>query len=230
MARGDFSGFPKALPRFFAQLEKNNTREWFESHRQDYEELYVEPARAFVTAIAPGLRKISASVCAEPRINGSIMRINRDTRFSTDKKPYKNGLHFLFREGPKGVMGTPGFYIRIDAKEVRFAVGVLAMVPEQLEHFRAAAVDKTSGAALQKVVEAVRKSGAAIEGEHFKRLPRGYDADHPNAALLKHIGLYATRGNKHPPDLFSPKAVDYCLRTFVQLYPVQKWVVENVGG
>ena len=98
-----FAGFPKGLPRFFAQLEKNNNRDWFESHREDYEELYVEPAKAFVSAIAPGLWNISSAVRAEPRINGSIMRINRDTRFSKDKKPYKNGLHFLFREGPRAM-------------------------------------------------------------------------------------------------------------------------------
>jgi len=228
--RDAFPGFSKGLTRFFAELEKNNNRQWFESHREDYERFYVEPAKAFVCAIAPGLRKISNTIRAEPRINGSIMRINRDTRFSKDKKPYKNGLHFLFREGPKGVMGAPGFYIRVDAKELRFAVGIFAMIPEQLERFRRAVVDKKSGASLQKVVAAVRKSGATVEGEHFKRVPRGYDPDHPNAQLLKHMGLYAACGGRHPAELFTPKAVAYCLRTFERLEPLQVWLIDNVGG
>ena len=124
-----FRGFPKGLPSFFAQLEKNNNKLWFDQHRKDYEELYVEPAKAFVSAIAPGLSRISEDLRAEPRINGSIMRINRDTRFSKDKIPYKNGLHFLFPEGVGPFSQCPGFYIRIDAKELRFAAGLFAMTP-----------------------------------------------------------------------------------------------------
>ena len=32
----DFSGFPKEMIKFFGQLEKNNKKEWFDRHREDY--------------------------------------------------------------------------------------------------------------------------------------------------------------------------------------------------
>ena len=55
------------------------------------------PAKAFVEAIGPGLRKISKTVNAEPKVNGSIFRINRDVRFSKDKSPYKTHVAAHFR-------------------------------------------------------------------------------------------------------------------------------------
>ena len=54
-----FTGFPKETFAFLAGLEKNNTKAWFEAHRDDYERYHLAPARAFVEAIAPGLKRIS---------------------------------------------------------------------------------------------------------------------------------------------------------------------------
>ena len=68
------------------------------THRAEYESLYLEPAKAFVEAMAPGLAKLAKGLRAEPRVNGSIMRIHRDTRFSKDKKPYKTGLFLLLTD------------------------------------------------------------------------------------------------------------------------------------
>ena len=86
MARVSFQGFSKELPRFLAKLQKNNNRDWFERNRDIYEEHYVEAAKNFVATIGPKLQKIAA-VDAEPRVNGAIMRINRDVRFAKDKRP-----------------------------------------------------------------------------------------------------------------------------------------------
>ncbi len=82
-----FSGFDPGLLAFLRDLGKNNDKKWFDAHRSEYESLYLEPAKRFVEAIGPGLAKISRELRAEPRVNGAIMRINRDTRFSNDKTP-----------------------------------------------------------------------------------------------------------------------------------------------
>ena len=54
-----FSGFPRKYFTFFNQLKKNNTTEWFEEHRSDYEEFVMHPAREFVIAMGKKLRKIA---------------------------------------------------------------------------------------------------------------------------------------------------------------------------
>ena len=59
-----FSGFPRKYFTFFNQLKKNNTKEWFEAHRSDYEEFVMHPAREFVMAMGQKLRKIAPGVNA----------------------------------------------------------------------------------------------------------------------------------------------------------------------
>ena len=75
----EFEGFPRDLPRFLQDLAANNSKAWFDRNRDRYEGAYLEPAKAFVAAIAPKLKRLSRDIRAEPRVNGAIMRINRDT-------------------------------------------------------------------------------------------------------------------------------------------------------
>ena len=48
MSKTGFNGFPKEMPKFFAELEKNNSKKWFDSHRDDYDLYVLEPSREFV--------------------------------------------------------------------------------------------------------------------------------------------------------------------------------------
>ena len=81
----NFRGFPKECVQFFTELEKNNNKHWFETHRKDYEEYVLNPARQFVLTMGERLKKISPGIVADPRIDKSIFRIYRDTRFSKNK-------------------------------------------------------------------------------------------------------------------------------------------------
>ena len=100
-AKEDFTGFPDGTLKFLRGLRKNNTKTWFDAHRSDYDNFYVAPAKSFVEAIGVRLKRIAPAIVAEPIINGSIFRINRNVRFSNDKRPYKDHLDFSFWEGEK---------------------------------------------------------------------------------------------------------------------------------
>ena len=92
----EFKGFSKALVQFFRDLKDNNTKPWFDKHRHEYEENVLFPSREFVVAMGKRLRQIAPGVNAIPKVNQSLFRINRDTRFSKDKSPYKTckGVRF----------------------------------------------------------------------------------------------------------------------------------------
>ena len=79
--------FPSITIEFLSDLRRHNDKTWFDAHRDRYDAGYVEPARAFVESAGPGLAAIVPGIMAEPRVLGSIFRINRDTRFSSDKRP-----------------------------------------------------------------------------------------------------------------------------------------------
>lgn len=129
-----FSGFSKDLLSFFQQLEKNNSKQWIDAHRQEYDTLLIEPAKQFVAALDEELGSISPHIRAKPTIDGSIMRMNRDTRFSADKSPYKTALHFRFWEGSEK-NSSPSFFIRLGTQRLGIAAGLHGFTPAQLKTY-----------------------------------------------------------------------------------------------
>ena len=108
----DFTGFPAETPRFLGDLAGNNNKAWFDANRAAYDEYWVAPAKQFVDAVGEALVDIAPRIEAQPRVNGSIFRVNRDIRFSKDKRPYKEHLDFWFWEGERK-RAVSGFFMRI---------------------------------------------------------------------------------------------------------------------
>ena len=106
-------------------ISENNDKTWFDANRDRYEEHWLAPARDFVDAMGDELREIAPDIIAEPKVNGSIRRINRDTRFSRDKTPYKDHLDIGFWEGDKKNM-LSGFWFRIGPESVGAPAGCVA--------------------------------------------------------------------------------------------------------
>lgn len=225
-----FTGFPKGVQGFFKALKQNNSKAWMDANKSEYAALLMEPSKEFVAAMEAPLRKIAPGIRAEPRVNGSIMRMNRDTRFSKDKTPYKTAIHFIFWEGTGKAKDSPAFYMRFDDKNLGLAVGMMGFSPEELSRYRRAVLDEKSGKELVKAIAAIIKDGITTLGEpHYKRVPRGFDADHPRADLLLHAGLVAG-GDCPIPDALFADAVGHVAGQFKKFRPLQAWLVDNVTG
>jgi uncharacterized protein (TIGR02453 family) len=91
-----FNGFNKDIFTFLEELEKNNNTKWFDKNRQRYKDNIVLPAKSFVASIGQFFTQLNPAIRTEPKFNKTIMRINKDMRFSKDA-PYKN--YFLIHFG-----------------------------------------------------------------------------------------------------------------------------------
>ena len=113
----EFGGFPAASQQFLAELAANNRREWFQEQRERYQRDLLAPAQAFCVALGEQLQAIAPGIRYDPRANGqgSLLRIQRDTRFSRDKSPYKTVVGILFWEGPGKKMAHPAFGFELSA-------------------------------------------------------------------------------------------------------------------
>ena len=221
-----FTGFPSETFAFLKSLAKNNRKDWFEDHREDYENFHLAPAKAFVEAIGPGLKKISKNVNAEARVNGSIFRINRDVRFARDKRPYKTTLDLWFWEGEKRGWEAPGFYLRLMPDAFMAGAGLHGFSPDQLKRYRAAVLNEKAGAALLKCVQ--KLEGLKLGEAARKKVPRGLPADHPRSAFLLLDGLYCTHEAPLPKTVHTAKFVDLCLGIFAQAHPLSLWIGKYV--
>jgi len=221
-----FKGFSKETIRFFHNLKKNNTRKWFNINKRDYETYVMEPAKAFVVEMGERLKAIFPHVIAVPRVNKSLFRINRDTRFSPDKSPYKTNLGIFFWEGTRPRMECAGFYFHLEPPNLMLGVGNYMFTKQSLDHYRRAVVDPESGAELSSILKKISKiENLEMGRKHYKRIPTGYDASHPNAEFLLFNGLYAGQTTDIPQEFYSRSLIDYCWKRFLRLAPLHQWLV-----
>jgi uncharacterized protein (TIGR02453 family) len=225
-----FAGFTKQTVRFYTDLRRNNNKPWFEAHRDVYEGHVLAPAKLFITAMGEKLKKIAPGTMAVPAVNKSIFRIYRDTRFSLDPSPYKTNLGIYFWDGARSRMESAGFYIGLEPPNVYIGGGMYMMPDTLLGRYRAAVVDKKRGPEIGRIVAGLRaRPDFTVEGVHYKRVPAGYDAGHPNAELLKHKGLYGGVEVKVPAEFYETAFVDYCLTFLEPIVPLNRWLMKLFG-
>jgi len=226
-----FSGFPKKTVTFLRGLAANNNREWFAAHKREYETEVLEPAKAFVRAMGERLRRLSPEIKAEPRTDGSLFRLFRDTRFSPDKSPYKTNLGIYFWEGRGSRLECSGYYFHLEPPTLMLGGGLYIFPRPLLERYRRAVADPDYGAELAAIVKKITsRPGYTLGGEHYKRVPAGFDAAPENAGLMRHAGLYAGCEAPIPPELHSAALVDYCWKRFKPMEPLHRWLTAMVGG
>ena len=219
-----FSGFGKDTIDFLTGLRANNEKAWFDAHRKSYDDAYLRPAEALLIALGPRMKKIDPDVEVEPRVNGSIMRINRDIRFSKDKTPYKDHLDLWLWTGERKGWDSSGFFFRLTPDRLILGAGMHAFEPATLARYRKAVLDRKKGEALARLVTSLKKAGYEIGTEKYKKVPAGVPADHPRALLLRHGGLHATWEGKHPGALKSAAFVDFVADHFRKIAPIHRWL------
>ena len=223
----NFDGFRLDGLDFLSGLANNNEKKWFEANRKTWETTLLDPARSFVSTLGDKLHnEIDSELNADPRIGGSIFRINRDTRFSKDKSPYKTFFDMVFVRGGGKAVQAPGFFMRIEPDNITLAIGMYDL-GEMIGPYRKAVNNEVSGAALEDIVrKATKIKGTKWMGDSYKRVPRGFDPEHPRADLLKKKGLCAFTSHQVPPAFTTTKFPDWCLTRFKKFAPLYHWMAE----
>jgi uncharacterized protein (TIGR02453 family) len=221
-----FSGFTKKSLKFFSDLQKNNSKGWFNENRNLFDSEILIPAKAFVTAMGDKLRKISPDIVADPRTDKSIFRIYRDIRFSKEKIPYKTHLGIYFWEGAGKKLENPGFYFHFDKDSVFIGVGMHIFPKQMLTAYRDAVVDPKKGEKLEKAIKDVSKNNTeySLGWKQYKQTPRGYDKDHPRADYLLYGGIGFHYKSEIPGEFYSNKLLDYTYKIFKDMSPIHFWI------
>ncbi len=173
---------------FLKNLEKNNNREWFQDHRKWYDESR-ENFIEFASEILEKLKLIQNDLL-HTDIKKCILRINRDIRFSKDKRPYKNYFGAGFGPGGRS-SGRVDFYFQIQPNnQSMLGAGMWEPGPENLAKFRQE-IDYNP-AELKKIIEdkSFRSYFKEISGTQLKTKPKGYAIDHPEIELLRYKELF----------------------------------------
>ncbi len=220
--------FTPKLFAFLRDLGENNDRDWFRAHQDDYEEYIREPALDFINDFARPLKAISEHFVADSRtVGGSLFRIQRDTRFSKDKTPYKTNTGVQFRHFLAKDAHAPGYYVHIQPGECFMGVGIWRPETKVAYAIRQHIADDPAG--WKKASRGKRFTDVfTLGGDSLVRPPRGYDEDHPDIEDLKRKDFIAsTRLTQKmiTSDTFLEDFTAHCKRAT----PFMRFLCEGVG-
>jgi len=182
----------KNILHFLKSLKDNNNKIWFDENKKSYETArgaFIEAVQKMIFLIASfdsDITVLSPKEC--------IFRINRDVRFSKDKRPYKNNMAAYFnRAGKKGT--GAGYYVHIEPGKSFAAAGIwmpeaadLAKIRQEID-YNFAEWNKIIGNPAFK-----KQFNTGIEKtDTLVRPPKGYDENNPAVVFLKLKSFIASR-------------------------------------
>jgi uncharacterized protein (TIGR02453 family) len=211
-----FPGFSAEGIDFLRGLARNNNRDWFLPRKHIFEEQVKRPMHELVEAVNRAMAAFAPDFVTDP--TKAVFRIYRDTRFSKDKKPYKEHIAANFRRRGGGPHEGGGYYFAISHKSVAIGGGLYMPPPETLLAVR----NHIAGhhAELRKVTASrmIRKLLGEMQGEQLSRVPKGFPADHPAADLLRFKSFVFYRELK-PEIATTPKLLRDILERFRAITP-----------
>lgn len=224
-----FAGFARDAMGFFHELAVEMNREWYEANKARYQQLWVVP----MTHLFEHVRAALAPVYRGAPIGApKLFRLHRDVRFARDKTPYKThiaGVLSLHANKKPVEGGCTPLYLELGIEGDWVGAGTYIFDAAQLARWRKLVAAPRTGSAVAKLVDGLRTAGYDVSShEPFKRVPRGFDAAHPRAELLKMRGVIAQfpqipRGKIHRADF-----ADWLVAHATAVAPFVRWLHANL--
>lgn len=183
----------KEAIQFIEDLKVNNNTEWMHANKKRYEDFkvdyqkHIEEVLAEMKPLDKTLEPLEAKNCK--------FRINRDIRFSKDKRPYKNNIGMWMTQD-KNRKNAPGYYIHFEKGKSFIAAGVwnpeapeLKQIRKEIEFFHDDLEKILSDKNFKKEYGAL----SIEENNRLKNAPKGFDINHPAIELLKFKSFTASQ-------------------------------------
>ncbi len=200
--------------RFLTQLELNNNKDWFSLNKDHYEhakeqmlllsDMFINEIKQFDGAIASTYSK------------DCLFRINRDVRFSPDKRPYKNHLGSHIAPGGRNSI-LPGYYIHIQPQASFIAGGVWNPSKEILQIIREEIAENGDEFLTILNDSEFKKHFPEMEGEKLKTAPKGFDKEHTYIDLLRYKSFTFSKAISDE-NLLNGTFFEDALNAFEELY------------
>ena len=147
-------------------------------------------------------------------------------RFSSDKTPYKSNVGIIFWDGPRKRMESPGFYLHLEPDSLMLAGGLYMIPRDLIDPYRKTVSEEGPARELKDIIGSLKDSGIEIGGLHYKKVPRGFSAEHPHSDLLRYNGVYGMRTTGIPQVLFDSSLVDETIDWFRRTDQLNRWFLK----
>ncbi len=223
----EFKGFSKKTLPFLESIRNNNNKEWFELHRDEYENYILEPSRAFVEEFGEHLQALEPTINFSPKINKSLFRIYRDTRrMGAIKVPLKHRIGIIFWQGRAKRLQSSSFYLHFSPDELFVSAGVRWFEKPMLDAYREYIKDDNRRVELDKLLKDLESKGYKTIEKGYKRFPKGFtkEMDSVDLSLYKGMATYKILEPKLIEN--GDKLIDTLYKIYEEMLPLQQVVYE----
>lgn len=182
-----------ATIEFLRDLKQHNVKTWFDENRKRYESArtnFLEANERLIQGVESFDEGI-AIASLEPK--KTIMRINRDIRFSKDKSPYNPRFFTYLGQGGKSAPFA-GYYLQIAPDESFYGGGLF--MPDNKILLRVRSGIEANLSAWEKIVQDDHWKhvyGELLSNGKLTRPPKGFDKDSPALEWIKWKGFYVSK-------------------------------------
>jgi len=219
---------PQTL-KFLSQLKKNNSKTWFDSHRMQYEAGRIDFSN-FIQLVIDALQKTDTTITGLTAKDCQF-RINRDIRFSKDKRPYKENFGaFICRGGKKSIYA--GYYFHLAPGNSFMGGGLWHPEPANLKKVRQEIdYNWSEFQSILKNKNFKKVFGDLYKGEDvsLKRMPKGYEEDNAAIDYLKLQSLIA-EAKIADEDLTKSSLHKKTIAAFEALQPLLNFINRSLDG
>jgi uncharacterized protein (TIGR02453 family) len=221
-----YAGLPRETLAFLQGLAAHNDRGWFEAHRSAYKAYWLTAGLDLIEALGPICEGMTPRLLAVPKLNQSLRRIHRDTRFSKDKTPYQPWLHLILSTG-SAFKKVPGMHIVLSPEGLGYGAGHYGLEPAALDRMRQRICDPDARGQLIAALATACTVNSEIDPPDLSRAPKGFAADPDWDHLLRRKGMIVrSQGHRPPPDwLFTPEAPEGLAAIILAHLPLLDWLI-----
>ncbi|MBQ1862768.1 MAG: DUF2461 domain-containing protein [Clostridia bacterium] len=164
-----FRGFSKKTIEYLHNVRENNSKVWYEDHREDYKKYVRQPFEDLIEDLTPVMREIDPQIITQP--SKCLSRIRRDSRYTKDKHLYRDSAWLVFHRPAEHMLEGPGFFAEIMREGARYGMGAFSYTPKEMASMRNYISENPD--LFYAAASPVASSGLLVLGETYKRMPSG---------------------------------------------------------
>ncbi|HQU72738.1 MAG TPA: DUF2461 domain-containing protein [Calditrichia bacterium] len=219
--------FSEEFIRFFEELADNNERDWFLDNKKRYESHVKKPVEAFVAAMVGLVQEIDPAVNITPK--EALFRINRDIRFSKDKRPYKTHVGAIISAAGRRNMQVPGLYLQLGVDGIMIAGGLYQPDKDNLYQVRKALAARGGELVTILADPAFREMFGELGGEKNKILPKEFKEAAAEMPLIAHKQFFVATPNYHPQLMIQENFPNFVMDHYRTLRPLNSFLKKAIG-
>lgn len=214
--------FTKETLDFLVENRLRNDRPWYNAHKDRFAEVVLQPFQELVVALAPTMRALDPLLDLTPKVDKTISRVYRDTRFTHDKSLFRDVMWIAFRRPRQaGPWESPVYWFELSPKGMAWGCGTYKAPTDFLSVMRARILaDDPLFLRARRMIE--QQDAFSLDGERYKRSKY---PDLPESMKYwldrKSVGLSTT--SRDFELAFSNKLADRLAADFRMLHPMYQF-------